>query len=200
MGDSKLTSYLDTVLVPVVRELKDHPALAYWEVMNGPEGSSPAGQTDSTTGWRTPFIERTGRRWCLPGPGAASHPPPLLETILSTRPASTTTRTTVFSRPARGSWEWWTSSSSTPTPGRAAGALTTPCQASLQRTTEWTNPSWWESFPLLPTRLTASPTVTARPRWWSISTPGTSLGDSAGLTYRTNSTAMDNWSRTSWTG
>jgi len=45
--DSKLTSYLDTVLVPVVRELKDHPALAYWEVMNEPEGSSPAGQTDS---------------------------------------------------------------------------------------------------------------------------------------------------------
>ena len=45
--DSKLTSYLDTVLVPVVRQLKDHPALAYWEVMNEPEGSSPAGQTDS---------------------------------------------------------------------------------------------------------------------------------------------------------
>ena len=45
--DSKLTSYLDTVLVPVVRELKDHPALGYWEVMNEPEGSSPAGQKDS---------------------------------------------------------------------------------------------------------------------------------------------------------
>ena len=30
--DSKLTSYLDTALVPMVRQLKDHPALGFWEV------------------------------------------------------------------------------------------------------------------------------------------------------------------------
>ena len=31
--DSKLTSYLDTALVPMVRQLKDHPALGFWEVI-----------------------------------------------------------------------------------------------------------------------------------------------------------------------
>jgi len=45
--DSKLETYLSEALVPMVKSLKDHPALGFWEVMNEAEGSSPAGQSDS---------------------------------------------------------------------------------------------------------------------------------------------------------
>ena len=67
--DSKLTSYLDTVLVPLVRELRDHPALGYWEVMNEPEGSTPAGQKDSE-----PCFDLTHLDWSKDGESRAWGP------------------------------------------------------------------------------------------------------------------------------
>ena len=67
--DSKLTSYLDTVLVPMVRELKAQPALGFWEVMNEPEGSSPAGQTDAE-----PCFDLTHLDWSREGEGRARGP------------------------------------------------------------------------------------------------------------------------------
>ena len=45
--DDKLNSYLEQALTPMVQQLSSHPALGFWEVMNEPEGSSPAGQKDS---------------------------------------------------------------------------------------------------------------------------------------------------------
>jgi len=42
--DSKLETYLDKALTPMVEGLRDHPALGFWEVMNEAEGSTWAGQ------------------------------------------------------------------------------------------------------------------------------------------------------------
>jgi len=37
--EDKLQTYIDRALTPMVKGLKDHPALAFWEVMNEAEGS-----------------------------------------------------------------------------------------------------------------------------------------------------------------
>ena len=57
---SKLRSYLENALKPMVRRFRGHPALVAWEVLNEPEGMTPAwGWKDANaqTDWRIPVPE-----------------------------------------------------------------------------------------------------------------------------------------------
>ena len=63
---SKLDSYIDTVLVPMVRSLRDEPALGGWDVINEPEGSVAADVADPNPCYDTTPLARTGAGWAQP--------------------------------------------------------------------------------------------------------------------------------------
>lgn len=60
---SKLYSYVDNALIPMVNGLKDKVALGGWEVMNEPEGLVSAGQTNSNNCFDTRPLTGSGAGW-----------------------------------------------------------------------------------------------------------------------------------------
>ena len=56
--ESKLTSYIDNMLVPIATALKDHTALLAWEIINEAEGQ---GSPDSHSVLRSAWFNVTVR-------------------------------------------------------------------------------------------------------------------------------------------
>ena len=63
--ESKLTSYIDNMLVPIATALKDHKALLAWEIINEAEGQ---GYPDSRSVIRSAWFNVTVRGGYGPSP------------------------------------------------------------------------------------------------------------------------------------
>jgi len=61
--NSKLQTYIDKTLTPLVNGLKTKKALAAWEVVNEPEGSVQAGTSDSNSCYDTTNLSGSGAGW-----------------------------------------------------------------------------------------------------------------------------------------
>ena len=60
---SKLQSYIDHALVPLVRTLSREPALGGWDLMNEPEGILAKGLLNSDPCQDTSKLKSTGTGW-----------------------------------------------------------------------------------------------------------------------------------------
>jgi len=60
---SKLQSYIDNALIPMVKALKDEPGLGGWDVINEAEGEMIPGQTGSSTCDDTSGLSNSGMGW-----------------------------------------------------------------------------------------------------------------------------------------
>jgi len=67
--ESKLQTYLDKALKPMVEGLSEHPALAFWEVMNEAEGSFTPSERDGNPCFDLTHLENTRGVGGAMGPG-----------------------------------------------------------------------------------------------------------------------------------
>lgn len=61
--ESKLQTYINNALKPMVNALGNHPALGAWEIMNEPEGSVLNNQANSNPCFDTTVLANTGAGW-----------------------------------------------------------------------------------------------------------------------------------------
>lgn len=61
--DTKLQSFFDHALTPLVTALRDMPALAAWEVINEPEGSVDPTTYDANPCFDTRMLQNSGAGW-----------------------------------------------------------------------------------------------------------------------------------------
>ncbi|KAK3785917.1 hypothetical protein RRG08_033025 [Elysia crispata] len=59
----KLTSYINKVLVPLVRAVKGHPALGAWDIFNEPEGMLKIGESHDDPCFDTTKLSGSGAGW-----------------------------------------------------------------------------------------------------------------------------------------
>lgn len=60
---SKLQSYIDNALIPMVKALKDEPGLGGWDVMNEPGGEMIPGESSSNPCDDTSQLQNSGMGW-----------------------------------------------------------------------------------------------------------------------------------------